>query len=602
MGKKEPRSLTKKARDLVQDFVDRISQNKQTLKIIKMGLVTILLTFFAVASYTSVLKKSATLDESKHLLRGVTVLKYGDYRLVKDHPVIPNILTAIPQLFNDKLVMPSTESDYWKKADKDRIAENFILINSGRTAFTVNSLNKSRIITTIVITLAAGAIFLLMNREFGYKRAIIFLFMFALSPNIMAHSRFVTNDAWVTVSVFIATFLLYRYFKKPDQKRFITFSLAAAAALLTKYSSVFIFFFWTIAICYFEITRIRAKDRSVKSIIRALMPKLLTLAGICFIIIFAVYSFRFKTLASTHYANANKLEDVEEYIVKVGEKLHMPIAESVLMFIYHKVPFPFPEYVAGFSENVLIHNVRGHSAFLLLQYSRKGWWYYFIVAYLIKVPVAIVVGTLILLDSTIHKIIKVKSLKQLDIKPETIFAFVPLGFFATVLISNINIGFRHILLVMPFVYFYLSKLILKAWKGNSLIKTGIVFLGIWYILANFSIYPHYLEYFNEFVGGPENGHKFLLDSNLDWRQDEILVQEYIAQLPQDKNVVYLDYVYDTLDEDIEDGIYIIDADNLMGRAFGDRKRYAWLRMKYLNEEIKPIDMIGYTHLVFEIDD
>ncbi len=31
--------------------------------------------------------------------------------------------------------------------------------------------------------------------------------------------------------------------------------------------------------------------------------------------------------------------------------------------------------------------------------------------------------------------------------------------------------------------------------------------------------PHYLAYFNELVGGPENGYKFLVDSNLDWGQD-----------------------------------------------------------------------------------
>ena len=32
-------------------------------------------------------------------------------------------------------------------------------------------------------------------------------------------------------------------------------------------------------------------------------------------------------------------------------------------------------------------------------------------------------------------------------------------------------------------------------------------------------YPHYLSYFNELAGGAENGHRVLLDSNLDWGQD-----------------------------------------------------------------------------------
>ncbi len=31
--------------------------------------------------------------------------------------------------------------------------------------------------------------------------------------------------------------------------------------------------------------------------------------------------------------------------------------------------------------------------------------------------------------------------------------------------------------------------------------------------------PHQIAYFNELAGGPENGYRHLLDSNLDWGQD-----------------------------------------------------------------------------------
>jgi hypothetical protein len=32
-------------------------------------------------------------------------------------------------------------------------------------------------------------------------------------------------------------------------------------------------------------------------------------------------------------------------------------------------------------------------------------------------------------------------------------------------------------------------------------------------------HPYYLTYFNPLAGGPEGGHRWLLDSNLDWGQD-----------------------------------------------------------------------------------
>ena len=45
------------------------------------------------------------------------------------------------------------------------------------------------------------------------------------------------------------------------------------------------------------------------------------------------------------------------------------------------------------------------------------------------------------------------------------------------------------------------------------------------VASTLSVYPHQLAYFNEAAGGPENGHKHLLHSNLDWGQDLLLIRE-----------------------------------------------------------------------------
>jgi hypothetical protein len=53
------------------------------------------------------------------------------------------------------------------------------------------------------------------------------------------------------------------------------------------------------------------------------------------------------------------------------------------------------------------------------------------------------------------------------------------------------------------------------------------------------IAPHQLAYFNEFVGGPENGYRYLSDSNLDWGQDLKGLKSYIVK--QNLEVIYLSY-------------------------------------------------------------
>ncbi len=66
---------------------------------------------------------------------------------------------------------------------------------------------------------------------------------------------------------------------------------------------------------------------------------------------------------------------------------------------------------------------------------------------------------------------------------------------------------------------------MASWGARH--RLGLVVLGLWYVGASLSIYPHYLSYFNELAGGPTNGHKVLLDSNLDWGQDLKALKQWL---------------------------------------------------------------------------
>ena len=88
--------------------------------------------------------------------------------------------------------------------------------------------------------------------------------------------------------------------------------------------------------------------------------------------------------------------------------------------------------------------------------------------------------------------------------------------------NKINIGIRHILPIYPF-------LVILASHSFYLIKNKYIFflLLIWYFLAFISVFPFNLTYFNELIGGPINGPKALLDSNIDWGQDLKFTRDYI---------------------------------------------------------------------------
>jgi hypothetical protein len=53
----------------------------------------------------------------------------------------------------------------------------------------------------------------------------------------------------------------------------------------------------------------------------------------------------------------------------------------------------------------------------------------------------------------------------------------------------------------------------------GLIQTFVATSFSWFVASSLWVYPHSLSYFNESIGGPLNGPKHLLGSNVDWGQD-----------------------------------------------------------------------------------
>jgi hypothetical protein len=66
---------------------------------------------------------------------------------------------------------------------------------------------------------------------------------------------------------------------------------------------------------------------------------------------------------------------------------------------------------------------------------------------------------------------------------------------------------------------------------------------LWSVLSSLWSYPHSLSYFNELIGGPLNGPKYLLGSNVDWRQDLRYLKWWLPtheQRGNDSTIVFVD--------------------------------------------------------------
>jgi hypothetical protein len=51
-------------------------------------------------------------------------------------------------------------------------------------------------------------------------------------------------------------------------------------------------------------------------------------------------------------------------------------------------------------------------------------------------------------------------------------------------------------------------------------------------VSSLAVSPHWLSYFNEATGGPLHGHRHLANSNLDWGQDLLYLQDWLTAHPE----------------------------------------------------------------------
>jgi hypothetical protein len=184
--------------------------------------------------------------------------------------------------------------------------------------------------------------------------------------------------------------------------------------------------------------------------------------------------------------------------------------------------FQIYEYFRGIQiQKALVGD--GFPAFLVGRVSlRGGWWYYYLYALLIKVPIPV----LLLLAITLISWYKTRPIDRFT----AVSLMVPPLVFLTAFswFSQVNVGLRYVLPIFPFVMLMIGVLAVVGSK-KTVIRSGVIGLLLgWYVVESLAFYPHYLAYFNQFVGGPQKGYQHLVDSNLDWGQDLKGLKDYMA--------------------------------------------------------------------------
>jgi hypothetical protein len=213
------------------------------------------------------------------------------------------------------------------------------------------------------------------------------------------------------------------------------------------------------------------------------------------------------------------------------------------------LPIPLPRYyVMGLDVQQRDFEHFSTPSYLRGEFRDHGWWYYYLYAIAIKVPLGTWILFLALAVARCSGMISGPS--KVD---EFALLAVPLAVFvAASANTGINHHMRYILPCFPFMYIWTSQVAILGSRVQAGLcadeylsnRTRALFLAavlaclgaIWSFSSSLWIYPHSLAYFNELVGGPNGGPDHLLGSNCDWGQDLRYLEAIVKRQPSSKRL------------------------------------------------------------------
>lgn len=550
--------------------------------------VLILLLILIAQCLNFALHTGQTTDETFYSGSGYPIVRYNNYEFLGEHPPFIIQLGALPLLLIQPK-FPIENPFYVPNTDRLDLARNgaVFLYKMGNDPDLILFLERLPII--LLTALLGFGIFVLGREMYGEWGALLALFLYVFMPDIIGNGSLYTTDMGLTVFYFFSVYALKKFFEQPDLKHVIALGICCGLTFMSKISGLILFPIAIFLFLLFYFTDPRAmtlgpmpatSDRrfgilTIFLLINAIAQKqAMVILGPIFLLAFYLCFKKEKIFSSTRFmpwvlqglviagyvlsfifvfrlkrkyaieASAVFIlwnavaalftfllirfwnrESITRFI-----KLFLSvwlIAALVIILDYTDFFYKFYRFI-GFGNYVkplgivLSHSLGGHRGCLEGSFITCDWRYFGGVL-AVKTPLLVLglslLGFFLLLGS------RVKVLGKMIL-------IAPVFFFLLAAVANkIHLGLRHILPVFPFLF------LLSGFSGAAIANMKRGFLKVFFagglllLLALFAFRtlrtaPYYLTYFNEFIGGVEEGAKLM---PVNWGQDNRNLARFVLK-------------------------------------------------------------------------
>ncbi len=526
-------------------------------------LIVTLLVLFVLQVVLTSRQMSPGFDEVAILPVGYVFLKTGQWHLVREHPPLIFALSALPLLALDPRLNLNDPSWIQPGSNIWRSGATFLMANDAdRLLF------WGRLPTLLLAILLGYVIYRWARELYGRSAGLMALLLYAFCPLTIANSGYASYDVGLSCFSTLSLYWLWRFTREGAWHNLMWTSLLLGCALGSKTPAIVLppVFVCLILMAVWHGPRREAPESTA----RAVAPSL-------------SFPFLAQTIA----------DRVRLSMGALGLIFLMALAVLYTIYLFPGDPL---FYVRALLIAPRLH-APGYLYYLMGQFRAEGWWHYFLVAFAIKTPIP----TLLLIPLALW-------LWRRQGKGWFDDAFLLLPALALIVVVSAfadPMGLRYLLPIYPLLFIFASRTAQLFTRTRAGVVAGIV-LAAWYLSTPLRIYPDYLAYFNELVGGPRRGITYLDGSNLDWGQNLKRLKRYLdARRPDNVKLLYVGEIQPAyygiqaqrlqisdLGRSPEPGTYVICSHGLVrARAvFG----IDWLKRYEL------IDQIGYAFYVFRV--
>jgi len=319
--------------------------------------------------------ESVTVDEYAHLAAGCASLRHGELALYAKTPPLVRYFLAAPALLSGAVVPLPTLPTGGGGWDPWLYGDAFLRANAGPVG-----LGRYPVLLQAGRLAGIGLGFLLLVLLYGWSRrlhgpagGLTSLFLLALSPTFLAHTKLATVDIGATLAIFLATWLAWRALVAPSTPRWALAGAGLGVAVAAKFTAVLLL---PVFVVWWGLARWAGFGRGDEAAPgRRALRRLgagLALAAAFTLVVHGAYQFQ---------APLSRLDEFRLFS-RLGGRL------SAILPGWTPVPAP-AAMVRGMDGQLLDLEQPDFPNYLNGGWSREGWWYYYPEALLLKTPLAL---------------------------------------------------------------------------------------------------------------------------------------------------------------------------------------------------------------------